>query len=510
MATDAGQAGNVAMLRSVTEGRRTKVASGLSPSRRGVVTTPAAPRAAVPRQDPTLVFVEIAFVLLALQIILGRDILFSLFASGTAGVAIDTESGNRDGSSNLLNAGPLLLTYLGSAVFLVLKRAYVPLLSRRHLPLFIFLALVVMSAAWSDSPGVSLRRSISLVGTTLVAAYIALAFPPRTALRLMVVSLAVFCVVSLALAVGVPSIGRHTAPPHAGLWTGMQLHKNELGRSVVIASVVFLLYFWGPRFDPRRLPILTASLALCVVLLAGAWSGTAIVVFCGLMFCFVLLRHIAGTNKLHFNLFLVGIIFATLMYSVAMYFFEDILTLLGKEPTLSGRTGIWQAAFGLGLEQPLFGYGYRTFWVGASAEEVYHRLGFGLQHVGGAHNGYLDLWLEMGLVGFLLVLWMFVVILWRGLKALAVDADALNMLPIMVLALVIVYAVSAGVIAEQGEMAWVVLMMAWFWLANERLPVGTSPLVGADSEFSPTSRAPRSMLRTTRRTTDLGRRWRNS
>jgi len=466
--------------------------------------------AAASRQDPVLVFVEIAFVIFVLQIIVGREILFSLYVSGASVSAMDTDPGNRDGSSNLLSSGPLLLCYIGCMFFLIMRRLYVPLFSKRHLPLFLLLVFIVFSAAWSDSPSVSLRRSISLVGTTLVAAYIALAFPPRVAMRLMAVSLALFCVVSLALALGVPSIGRHTTPPHTGLWNGMQLHKNEFARDVVVTAVVFLLYLWGSRFNMRRAPILLFVFSFFIILLIGAWSGTSLIVFFGLIACFFLLRHISGTNNVRFKIIFIGFLFSTFIYTIIMYFFDDILRLLGKDPTFSGRTGIWEAAFGLGLERPFIGYGYRTFWVGESAAEVYRRLGAGLQHVGGAHNGYLDLWLETGLVGVLLVMWIFGLMLWRGIKVLAADADALNMLPVMFLALVVVYAVSAGVIAEQAEMAWVVLMIAWFWLANKRLPVARSSTRAEEAEVTPAAPASGRVLRRARPTTDLSRRWRKS
>lgn len=78
--------------------------------------------------------------------------------------------------------------------------------------------------------------------------------------------------------------------------------------------------------------------------------------------------------------------------------FSAITQLLGKDPTMSGRTEIWRAAISSGLKQPILGFGFGAFWRGAQGESlnVYLTTGFALWQ---GHNGYLDLWLDLGLLG---------------------------------------------------------------------------------------------------------------
>ena len=69
---------------------------------------------------------------------------------------------------------------------------------------------------------------------------------------------------------------------------------------------------------------------------------------------------------------------------------------VGKDPTLTDRTKIW--AFVLGMHtNPLVGTGYQSFWLGPRLEYFWQNSGLG--HLNEAHNGYLEVYLELGLIG---------------------------------------------------------------------------------------------------------------
>ena len=77
------------------------------------------------------------------------------------------------------------------------------------------------------------------------------------------------------------------------------------------------------------------------------------------------------------------------------------LALLGRDATLSGRTGLWDAVLAAISMKPLLGYGYESFWNGlagpsASVVAAVHWIP---PH---AHNGFLDLWLDLGALGLLI------------------------------------------------------------------------------------------------------------
>jgi O-antigen ligase len=74
---------------------------------------------------------------------------------------------------------------------------------------------------------------------------------------------------------------------------------------------------------------------------------------------------------------------------------------IGKDPTLTDRTKIW--AFVLGMHtNPLVGTGYQSFWLGPRLEYFWEFSGLG--HINEAHNGYLEVYLELGLIGVFVLL----------------------------------------------------------------------------------------------------------
>jgi exopolysaccharide production protein ExoQ len=77
---------------------------------------------------------------------------------------------------------------------------------------------------------------------------------------------------------------------------------------------------------------------------------------------------------------------------------------VGKDATFTGRTPIWELVKANIALHPLFGTGYGAFWVGpfdtSPSYEFVRRLYF---YPGEAHNGYLDIVLDLGYVGLVLL-----------------------------------------------------------------------------------------------------------
>ncbi len=91
----------------------------------------------------------------------------------------------------------------------------------------------------------------------------------------------------------------------------------------------------------------------------------------------------------------------------------EIVRFLDRSVTLTGRVPLWKALLLIGWKQPLLGYGFGAFWLGSGQmmpiEIALMRLRF--PWAGHAHNGFIDTWLEVGLIGLLLI----VMIIFLGL-----------------------------------------------------------------------------------------------
>jgi O-antigen ligase len=104
------------------------------------------------------------------------------------------------------------------------------------------------------------------------------------------------------------------------------------------------------------------------------------------------------------------IVIATLLTVVAVVgvsYSTELSYLLGKDPTLTGRTGIWRATMVSVMKRPVLGYGYMAFWRGFEGEAANVSLANGWSSVY-AHSGFMDVLTELGGLGLLLFIVSFV------------------------------------------------------------------------------------------------------
>jgi O-antigen ligase len=71
----------------------------------------------------------------------------------------------------------------------------------------------------------------------------------------------------------------------------------------------------------------------------------------------------------------------------------------GKDATLTGRTDLWYDLFIMGQRHALLGAGYEGFWTSDTALQLKEFYPWGPRQ---AHNGYIEMWLNLGLVGLVL------------------------------------------------------------------------------------------------------------
>lgn len=278
------------------------------------------------------------------------------------------------------------------------------LFAERYL-LFVLL-LALLSIGWAAVPELTIRRSIALAGTTLFGVYLASRFDLNQLLRLIGWACLIVVVSSLIVALALPNYGVMQGT-YTGAWRGVLGHKNSLGRLMTFSILVFLLLL-GRR--PYRWPFLL-GLGIAMPLLLLSQSATALVVLLASTAILPLLRVLRWRNTLLLGVAMMAVIGAAFG---AMYLWTNadvIVASLGRDITLTGRTQLWQLVLNAIGERPWFGYGYSSFWNGWNPEATYiwFRLSWEAPH---AHNGALDMLLDLGLVG----LGLFGVSLWQGIS----------------------------------------------------------------------------------------------
>ncbi len=268
--------------------------------------------------------------------------------------------------------------------------------ARRTLLLWALLLWAALSFFWSEAPEMTLRRT---VGVTLAAVYavaLRIRFSDTDFSRLLGWTVLVALGTSLVL-VGVAPHWAVMEFPHEGAWNGAFLHKNVLGRIAALGILFFAFLCW---IDDRR-ALWIGALVLAAVCLWRSESASSLVLVCVLAGVGIALRELPKRGGLSGSVSLVVALGLATVGFYAVLNFDLILQLLKRDVTLTGRTPLWAALLPILHDRFWTGYGFRAFWLGweGPSAEVYKVMTWFPEH---AHNGFLDLWLELGCVGVLL------------------------------------------------------------------------------------------------------------
>ena len=83
---------------------------------------------------------------------------------------------------------------------------------------------------------------------------------------------------------------------------------------------------------------------------------------------------------------------------LAIFVAPNVLAAVGRDPTLTGRTDIWRLVLDM-TGNPLFGTGFESFWLGPRLQRIWAVYWW---HPNEAHNGYVELFLNLGWLGLVL------------------------------------------------------------------------------------------------------------
>jgi len=293
------------------------------------------------------------------------------------------------------NKGVLIIAYMGTILLLFHPRPALRI-ARRTLLLWVLVGWALLSTAWSVIPEITLLRGLSVLVAGLYGLLLAVRYKPDTVLHIMGVALAIVVIASLMAALTFPEWAVMTGM-HQGAWRGVLFHKNALGRISTLALIVFWTIMQRERGKKRLGWLLLIAAAGVNIISSRSATGLILALITIAAWCVLqiwkhlprLLRPAIG------SLALAVALPATL---VLPGYLEAILGFFGKDLTLTGRILLWRALIPVILKRPLLGYGYGAFWQGDAgpAYQVWAAVGWEWPH---AHNGFIDLWLEMGFVG---------------------------------------------------------------------------------------------------------------
>jgi exopolysaccharide production protein ExoQ len=243
-----------------------------------------------------------------------------------------------------------------------------------------------------------------LLAAILLVYYIMSRYPFDELLELFLILGTGTIVASIVFALALPQYGLDRMGGHATAWKGIFSAKNYLGDMAVFFLTMAVAYRGRTSF----LRFVRASqIVFCLVAIAFSQAATAYLLTAIYVAYLVIMRTLHRFRKKDYFVLCILLLGALSVAIVMMVATPDLLlSVLGKDSTLTGRTGIWSAAIDSISRRPLFGYGYQAFWLGLEGES--YRVILAVSWLlAQAQNGFLDVTLEMGAAGLAVVLLVF-------------------------------------------------------------------------------------------------------
>ena len=314
--------------------------------------------------------------------------------------------------------------YMCGALLVLLRWRRVLRAARTVWPLMALGVLAPLSMVWSVQPvPQTFHRGVTFLAATVVSIYLGERYSLDELARVVTKALCLMMLTVIALSFVAPAYVIEYSD-HLGAWKGLSIHKNYFGEYMAVAVILLLLVRFR-HFDRLRYVFLVAATALLVLSRSAASLG-----FCLLMVAAIPLWRWARLKRKQ-RLLVCVLTIPTMLW--AMYFIAGnvggLIRLLGRDPTLTGRTRIWAMVWASLMKRPILGYGFDAFWLGLKGESarILGGLGWVIPH---SHNGFLDLGLNLGAVGFAVYLCLWIFSFRKAIRFIRLEQRAIGLLPV--------------------------------------------------------------------------------
>jgi exopolysaccharide production protein ExoQ len=347
-------------------------------------------------------------------------------------------------------------------------------------PIVLYPLVCLVSTIWSVNPYDTFKFAFLLLLYITSVAAICHVLDIEVICKIIVKILMFLILASVVMAVALPKYGTHQLVDsfegtHVGNWRGVFSHKNILGASASTGLFVFLFFprLMDVSFRFRLICIVAAIACLGFAQSAGSWLG-----FCVLLVYYSMIKTIR-VSKVLLALILFGL--SVLAFLAFTYLSSDLLAVIGRDATLTGRTEIWSVVLDAIWQQPILGSGYY-----AATADFIKPLLLGL--IGSAavdsHNGYLDVLLGTGIVGLAVLVVCILLAISRGISqacsTAGTEQDCFILLvsfPITSLFFSFFEASGFGVQSMLGALTFLSLAAIPLYSRRHRVSVGVNRLV---------------------------------
>jgi exopolysaccharide production protein ExoQ len=323
-----------------------------------------------------------------------------------------------------------------------------------------FLSLALVSVFWSDFPLICFKRWFRDLGNYLVI--VVVLSDPRP-LEAVCTLLRRLCYLLIPLSILLIKYYPEMAKQYDG-WTGASsfagatTSKNMLGAACLISGIFFFwdtITRWPDRKERRTKRIIIVNvvfIAMTLWLLNLANSATSRV--CLVIGCSIILAAHSRFGKRHPSFLKMLIPASFCLYLILAFGFDmngELASQVGRDPTLTDRTLIWKTVLSLHTNT-LVGTGYESFWLGPRLEKMWQVVG----GVNESHNGYLEVYLNLGLIGVVFIV-LLLIVGYRNIYRRPTPFSSMASLNLAVWTIMLFYNMTEA--AFRGGLLWVTLLL---------------------------------------------------
>ncbi len=398
-----------------------------------------------------LLFTEEAFAVLSLLLYSGGPLTVILSGGASEG----DDSGETNTSLILVL---FFFNYLMTFFLLVLRWKKVIQVMKKEKIILLLVGIAVFSFVWSYDAKKTLTRGIAIVGTSLFGLYLASRYSIKQQLQLLGWMYGIAVVLSFVFIGALPQYGI-MGGVHEGTWRGIYNHKNTLGKVIVPGIAVFLLL----AFNSKKYSwLFWMAFSLAFILLLRSSSTSSLLNGICVIAASISFRVFRWRDNFMVPSTIALASFGTIFYVVVSVTTEAILTALGKDTTLTGRGDMWPYIFEMIGQHPILGYGYGAFWYGPDTPSFYIWQATGWTPPN-SHNGFLDVWLQIGLVGLLIYIFGFLAVtLPKALYWLRATKTSEGFWPLTYMTYMLLANIGESTLMIQNDLFWVLYVAIAF------------------------------------------------
>ena len=340
-------------------------------------------------------------------------------------------------------------------------------------PIVLFIGYCAVSTLWSEFTAVALKRWVKALGDPVMI-MIVISDPQVLSSIKTFLARTSFVLVPLSILFikYFPDLGARRFNPFDGTqgFVGVATDKNMLGAICLVSGIGAVWRLVHGIRDRRQARSNRPLIAQAVVLTMVLWllwianSMTSIA-------CFTLASGVIVSTSIRAlarRRVIVHAVCAMAVAAASAALFLNagatVLSAVGRDPTLTGRTELWGEVIDM-TPSVVIGAGFESFWLGSRLEKLWAKYYW---HPNEAHNGYLEVFLNLGWVGVFLLAVVIVTGYRRALGMLRWDPD-IGRLKLACVVAGVIYALTEGGFRMMHPM-WIATMLAVIGFPENAVP----------------------------------------